>query len=668
MWNFSDPGDDRKEDNKEGHLLSSKTNYSGNYNTFGESSTSFDFNPTPKLSDTLKLPSIRKSSSEINFGARNKSLRIGKSILKSKSETQLVSILKESSSQESEVDRYLSGGYSEVIDTPKEQPKRPALKYTKSESKFGTYGFDSSRYAPGGVSHSYKPVSKDSRPTFSGLGDNGNKNKTGVRMSRSQSVGDMSLQPFHNTSYTQSLDHFTLKVVDREVRQTQSLADTLTFPKEYKYDHFTLQGDRLVPSPSKTCRTLSSGSVSTKHTPYSSRLSNVRSEPLRPGHGASKGPVLRPPQLSRATNTSRPYACRSSGPRPSAVSSTLKQAKQAETFKQTGPKQTGSKQTAVSNSSSVSTQSETSHFSLSTKNETQTSEPFDIPLSPQYTKRRPCTPVPAHVTIPVPPPVHVTAPTGSEPQNSPPSAELLAAIAHLVPLVSVQNETPKQVVVPKQVVAPKPVATPPTPPAEIIAPPARENSPSAYQNSKSRAVANLRSRQVQQARGIRVLPPSPLRYVCDLTSEKDEEESRVYTPQSRVQTHTRSRDSYTLLSVPSTGPKRPSLFRSYNPQKLGTIFESRDSVFAEMGLFRSRDLLEKLKFRKPTTLTMAKSLVDEILLSPARYLLIKQEKLRKYALLHSAVTNCYIFNTGWIADHRSRMFDKAEGPFIGKRK
>ncbi|KAG5360852.1 hypothetical protein CJU89_3942 [Yarrowia sp. B02] len=353
-------------------------------NTGDQSSNNYDFKPTMKLSDTLKLPSISKCRSETNIRFRKKSVGSGKSILKSKSETQLVSILKESSS-ESEVDRYLSGGYSEVLEEP--PVSRPTLTYTKTESKFGTYGFESCRYDPEGASYSYQGSGK---ATYS--------NVRSTSMTNSESVIETST----TTSYTRSLDHFTFRVVDTEDDETDSkyLADTLTFPREYKYDHYTLRGDKLV------CL--------------------VRTD-----------------------------------------------------------------------------------------------------------------------------------------------------------IYGYEEGTPS-----------------------VISRDAKTHSPD-------------------------------------------------------------------LSIVPQTQPRRPSLFRSSAPPKPAVV-ESRDSVFktqTESAIFKSRDLLEKFKFRKPTTLSLAKSLVDEILLFPVRYLLIKQEKLRKYALVHSAVTNCFIHNTGWSPDEKSRVFSqKAEGPFIMRRR
>ncbi|QNP97483.1 Hypothetical protein YALI2_C01136g [Yarrowia lipolytica] len=476
MWNFIE-SDDGNYDNDEYHPINGTSNHDicGNYNTFSTDPSSFNFKPTFKLSDTLKFPSLSKCRSETNIRCGN-SVGFGKSILKSKSETQLVSILKESTSRESEEDRYLSGGYSETLVAKEEvRFKRPTLKYTKSESKFGTYGFDSCRYISGDEDYSYRPerVATDS----------------------------------------------------------------------YKYSSFSPGGN-----------------------------GDKKKEAIRvPGSSSS--------DKSRSVSKSNPPV---------------------------------------------------NHYSHSNNQQTFSNEEthFNNPLTPQYTNPRQSTPPPSDVLSP------------REPQNSPPKADLLAAIAHIVPLVSVEScDKPAQH-----------EATPP--PANNTASPTHDNSPSAYQNSKSRAVANLRNRQLLQARGIRVLPPSPLRQVCHVRSDEED-----------------------LAGQTSAHPpaRRASLFKTYTQphEKPETSMESRDSVFktqTETALFKSRDLLEKFRLRKPTTLTLAKNLVDEILLFSARYLLIKQEKLRKYALLHSAVTNCYLLNTGWIRDHKTRIFSKAEGPFIVNKK
>ncbi|RDW29519.1 hypothetical protein B0I72DRAFT_171152 [Yarrowia lipolytica] len=670
MWNFIE-SDDGNYDNDEYHPINGTSNHDicGNYNTFSTDPSSFNFKPTFKLSDTLKFPSLSKCRSETNIRCGN-SVGFGKSILKSKSETQLVSILKESTSRESEEDRYLSGGYSETLVAKEEvRFKRPTLKYTKSESKFGTYGFDSCRYISGDEDYSYRPerVATDSYKYSSfSPGGNGDKKKEAIRVPGSSSVSGASLGMRSTTSYTRSLDHFTLRVVkggeNDGVPRHKSLDSILEFPEEYNYDHFTLQDDHTlgengtgnaIPSITNAVQSDMNGieppvekqpipraslNGSTSSSKPGSSFSSAelswslphidRSEPPKPSNLAS-GSLLRsssrPPPKPRRTST-HSFSLISNDPRPSAVSITNSRQTTAG-----GPK-TPHHNTQSDKSRSVSKSNPpVNHYSHSNNQQTFSNEEthFNNPLTPQYTNPRQSTPPPSDVLSP------------REPQNSPPKADLLAAIAHIVPLVSVEScDKPAQH-----------EATPP--PANNTASPTHDNSPSAYQNSKSRAVANLRNRQLLQARGIRVLPPSPLRQVCHVRSDEED-----------------------LAGQTSAHPpaRRASLFKTYTQphEKPETSMESRDSVFktqTETALFKSRDLLEKFRLRKPTTLTLAKNLVDEILLFSARYLLIKQEKLRKYALLHSAVTNCYLLNTGWIRDHKTRIFSKAEGPFIvNKRK
>lgn len=661
----------------------------------GSDSPLFDFKSTLKLSDTLKLPTISKCLSDTNLRFRKKSVGSGKSILKSKSETQLVSILKESTFRESEEDKYLSGGYSEIVGDDDDegestQIKRPVLKYTKSESQNGTYGFDSCRYTSGGESYSYKPGS--------GLfGDNGDKPKKSGRQTRSKSVGGGSYEELLTTSYTRSLDHFTLSVVDgsqknegSRKRSPPSLADTLKFPKEYKYDHFTLKGDKLGEyddtgsdeptftnsvqsdngdtesdgiSRSNSFGSTSSSTSSSRSDSSSSseeliwsprpRQSNVRAEPLPPKQTTTPSPRTTPPprpssrpagDSRTAQSSSTSYASRSTGPRPSALSRSLTGATSRQSSAGVSkPQHSLSSQACFDGLKTVTTvkkpiRSPPSNLNSAYIDSSELEDHFNNPLTPQYTPKRP----ESHVTKP-----HKHSGPCYVPSPDPPQDNLLASVAHIVPLVAAQSQLDQR---------------------QVLPPTSRDQTPLIqYQNSKSRAVANLRSRQLLQARGIRVLPRSPLGLFSHVRSdyESNEEESVI------------SRDSLThspdLSIVPQTvltqQARRPSLFRSYSGQKLSTIMESRDAVFktpTESSLFKSRDLFEKLKFRKPTTFTLAKSLVDEILLFPARYLLIKKEKLRKYALLHSAVTNCYIFNTGWSRDEKTRFFSKAEGPFILK--
>lgn len=647
--------------------------------SFSSVSDSFNFQPTLKLSDTLRLPTMSKCLSDSNLPFRKKSVGSGKSILKSKSESQLTSILKDSTSRESEEDRYLFGGYSEVVEVVDEVGGsstriRPELKYTKSESQNGTYGFDSCRYVSGSDSYSYTPG----------------------RLSRSKSE-----ESTPTTSYTRSIDHFTLNVVEgsqegegSRKRSSQSLADTLKFPKEYKYDHLTLRGDELgeygvsdsgkstfvnsVPSDfesttnrgisrtrstSSTSSSSSNSSSSSEELIWSPRQSNVRAEPLRQNPELKTTPrsSIQPPSLQ---SSSESYASRSTGPRPSDVSKSLTAAAASRQLFSAAESNrnhyTLSSQACFDGLKSVPStkkpvKEESSSLSSSSEDSEDAEDHFNIPLSPQYTPKRSLTHEDSHVTDrdshmtdrdshvtkkdshvtqphQHPAPCHVTTP-------DPPKTDLPASISHIVPQLPAQQQE----------------APPP--------PSSRESSLVQYQNSKSRAVANLRSRQLLQARGIRVLPPSPLRWLSHVRSDYETDETDSVISRD-AETH-----SPDLSIVAQQLPRRPSLFRSYSGQKMPTIMETRDQVFktpAESTMFKSRDLLEKLKFRKPTTFSWAKCLVDEILLFPARYMLIKREKLRKYALFHSAVTNCYILNTGWSRDEKTRFFSKAEGPFILK--
>lgn len=671
------------------HSTNNHQSNSNHSDDFSSVSDSFNFQPTLKLSDTLKLPTIPKCFSDSNLRVRQESVGSGKSILKSKSETQLTSILKESSSRESEEDRYLSGGYSEVVEGEESGSStriRPELKYTKSESQNGTYGFDSCRYLSGSESYSYSPG----------------------RLTRSKSVSGESFGESSTTSttfYTRSIDHFTLNVVEggqegdgSRKRSSQSLADTLKFPKEYKYDHLTLRGDQLGEYDDSSCdktstftnsvqqydthsesttnrnvsRTSSTSSTSSSNSSeeliFRPRQSNVRAEPLRPNSALRRIPrsSYQPPAESRKSHSSsESYASRATGPRPSAVSRSLTAAAAAASgnpnhYTLSSQARFDGVKSVPTNKKPIKEQPSThSLISDDSEDSTEAEDHFNVPLSPQYTPKRSLTHEDSHMTqqsshVTQPHqhsgPCHVTSP-------DPPKRDLQASVSHVVPQVPVQQQHQRQQ---QQQQQQHQEAGPP--------PSSRDQSSLAqYQNSKSRAVANLRNRQLLQARGIRVLPPSPLRWLLHVGS--DDETNGTDSVISRdAETHSPDL-SIVSQTVVAQQPRRASLFRSYSVQKLTNTIETRDQVVkssAESSMFKSRDLLEKLKFRKPTTFSLAKCVVDEILLFPARYLLIKREKLRKYALVHSAVTNCYILNTGWSRDEKTRVFSKAEGPFILK--
>lgn len=648
----------------------------------------FQFKPTLNLSDTLKLPSkivkviksevISKSVSETNL-ARSRSS--GKSILKSKSETQLVSILKgaKEPTENDILEEYLDGGYAEVV---KEHPKRPELRYTKSESRSGTYGFDTNRYES--RSYSYRGKSKGVDPT----GPN---------------------------SYTRSLEHFTLKVVDesapaKPTKRKKSLADTLEFPREYKYDHYTLKGDKLgeyqtrenytittntvtlapqqpytpKPSPSRSSSSGSNSSNSSSGELWMGKQVRPISTPIRQGQQVTQLPV----NHARCVPTSQRSpitAARSNSTAPRLTQNTASSLRNSLIV--SGPPRLGIhppeplqwantplRTTAVrlvapKPASPTAATPPVSHYSLSHgRVNTKTSKSASprptnavnqffnsaaaklSALAQRSSSPGLAIPVPAsepYVTKPHIPAnqVNKNHVTNSN-SNSNVDSDLLASIAHVGPLVTYKPGPPK-----KPEMRDQGTQTP-----MCNRPPYKE-PPVNYHASKVRAVEKLRNRQLMQSRGVRVLPPSPLKWMTYVSNDE------VVTELSRDKfSHLPHHYERLVAQYPE---RRRSLFRQTEPL---SSMESRDQCFKqpETPVFKTRDILEVFRFRKPTAFLLTKNLVDELLYPLIRCLLIKQERFHKYALVHSAVTNCNRKSTGWVKDEKTKFFKKAEGPFINK--